>query len=107
MPRGRWPEEEITWVSDRYGIKRGVVKPKVEMSRPGVCSGCRQQFDIDKVEVIAHYADCSVWLCPHCGIVHDDRQRWGASPEYRMGYVDLVRQADGIRERMAEGWVMG
>lgn len=91
MPRHE--PEILTWVADRRGIMRAVVNPK-SGSRPAICNRCRKQFDLGHVEIIARYAECSVWNCPNgCGAVHDDRQQWGSSPQHRMGYIDLSRSA--------------
>lgn len=51
-------------------------------SYPMRCKWCHAVHDAAKVEVLQRYADCSVWKCPSCGIVGDDRPiAWGGSFE--------------------------
>lgn len=50
------------------------------MSYPVRCRFCSHVHDSAKVEVVARYADCSVWRCPGCKAQIDDRPRaWGGS----------------------------
>jgi hypothetical protein len=59
---------------DRYGFQH----PDAEgMTAPYVCGICNSLHDAGKAKVVARYADCSVWLCPHCGGQQDDRESWG------------------------------
>lgn len=47
---------------------------------PGQCTRCRHVFDSGPVEVVARYADCTVFKCPGCGASIDDRPiGWGGS----------------------------
>lgn len=49
---------------------------------PMRCKRCGNVHDASKVEVIQRYADCSVWACPHCKTVGDDRPlSWGGTFE--------------------------
>lgn len=63
----------------------GMPEPRVDttgMFYPVRCLRCRHVHDGGKVEVIARYADCSVWECPGCGSQIDDRPKgWGGSSE--------------------------
>jgi hypothetical protein len=48
------------------------------MTSPVRCRHCRHVYDLGKVEVTARYADCSMWRCPGCKILADDRKPpWG------------------------------
>lgn len=47
---------------------------------PGQCTRCYAIFDSGPVEVVARYADCTVFKCPSCGASIDDRPiGWGGS----------------------------
>jgi hypothetical protein len=53
-----------------------------ETSRPWMmrCKWCNLTHDIGPVTVTARYLDCSVWQCPGCGVLIDDRpERWGGT----------------------------
>lgn len=52
------------------------------MGYPMRCKWCRRVHDAMGVDVVQRYADCSVWRCPHCGVLGDDRPlSWGGSFE--------------------------
>jgi hypothetical protein len=52
------------------------------MSYPMRCKWCAAVHDAGPVKVIQRYSDCSVWKCPNCGILGDDRPiSWGGSFE--------------------------
>ncbi len=57
----------------------GLPRPDVTgMLAPVECKHCGCVHDSGPVEVIARYADCSVWRCPGCRVAVDDRDpRWG------------------------------
>lgn len=39
---------------------------------------CGNVHDGAKATVVQRYSDCSVWKCPGCGVLIDDRpNRWG------------------------------
>src|SRR5215217_7243860 len=63
-----------------YGWVNGY-EPSADVSAmfaPVQCKRCGCVHDSGPVEVIARYADCSVWKCPGCGVAVDDRPpRWG------------------------------
>jgi hypothetical protein len=40
---------------------------------PARCRHCGHLHDAGKVEVVQRYADCSVWRCPACKVLIDDR----------------------------------
>lgn len=49
-----------------------------DMSWPARCRHCGNIHDAGKVEVVQRYADCSVWRCPNCTVLIDDRPpSWG------------------------------
>ena len=51
-----------------------------EMSWPARCRHCHHVHDAGKVEVVQRYSDCSVWRCPNCKTLIDDRPvQWGGS----------------------------
>lgn len=57
------------------------------MGDPHRCRGCGRLFDLDAVEVIRHYADCTEFRLPCCGRATDDRPgRWKSGPDY--GRID-------------------
>lgn len=50
------------------------------MVYPMQCLRCYHVHDAGKVEVVQRYTDCSVWRCPNCSSLIDDRPRgWGGS----------------------------
>ncbi len=52
------------------------------MTLPYRCLRCRCVHDAGTVTVVARHADCSVWRCPRCDSLIDDRPRgWGGSAE--------------------------
>lgn len=46
-----------------------------EMSYPMLCRWCGCTHDAALVEVQQRYLDCSVWRCPNCQTLVDDRPR--------------------------------
>lgn len=61
------------------------------MSQPARCTWCQHVYDLGKVEVLQRYADCSVWKCPGCQVLVDDRGETGWKS--RADYVRLARRA--------------
>lgn len=55
------------------------VNPSIAgMFAPVQCKHCGCVHDSGPVEVVQRYADCSVWRCPGCRVLVDDRDpRWG------------------------------
>lgn len=50
------------------------------MAYPIRCRHCAHVHDAAKVAVVQRYADCSVWRCPGCNVLIDDRPHaWGGS----------------------------
>jgi len=50
----------------------------IGMSSPMRCNSCRLVHDAGKVKVESRYSDCSMWRCPGCGLLLDDRRMgWG------------------------------
>lgn len=48
------------------------------MLAPVRCKRCACVHDSGPIEVVQRYSDCSVWRCPGCGVLVDDRDpRWG------------------------------
>lgn len=65
------------------------------------CNHCRGVYDLGSVEVIARYTDCSVWRCPHCDALVDDRGEtgWKSRKDYepvREGEPRAVITPDGM-----------
>jgi hypothetical protein len=54
------------------------------MYSPVRCAYCRHVYDLGMVEVTARYSDCSMWKCPGCGAVVDDRGEtgWKSKQDY-------------------------
>jgi hypothetical protein len=51
-----------------------------EMSYPAICRHCHHLHDAGKAETVQRYVDCSVWRCPRCKVLIDDRPpSWGGS----------------------------
>lgn len=61
-------------VRERMALQAGK-EPPIEMSHPVRCGACRKVHDAGHVQVIARYADCSVWHCPNCNAKIDDRPK--------------------------------
>ncbi len=58
------------------------------MHDPVRCAYCSHVYDLGMVEVTARYADCSMWKCPGCKTVVDDRGETGRKSKqdyYRIG----------------------
>ena len=50
------------------------------MFYPGRCTRCYHVYDGSKVTVVHRYSDCSMWHCPGCNQLVDDRPiGWGGS----------------------------
>lgn len=64
---------------DKYGIGRLQVSTQ-GMIWPVRCLHCDTVYDGADVEVLARYADCSVWKSPCCNRRVDDRQ-WKSLPD--------------------------
>jgi predicted Zn-ribbon and HTH transcriptional regulator len=66
---------------DEYG--RITSEPDTSgMFAPGRCKRCGHVHDSGPVTVVARYSDCSVWHCPSCNSLIDDRPiGWGGSFE--------------------------
>lgn len=79
----------LAFEARRNGLTAG---PDVsQMHAPVRCKWCGCVHDSGPVTVVARYSDCSVWRCPGCGVLVDDRDpRWGG------GVYKLDRQG---RER--------
>lgn len=72
----------MDWVDwDGRVYARGMSRADLsKMLDPMRCMRCHQVFDGGAVEVVARYADCTVFKTPCCGAVVDDRPvGWGGS----------------------------
>lgn len=50
------------------------------MTFPAICRHCAHVHDAGKAETVQRYTDCSVWRCPACKTLIDDRPHaWGGS----------------------------
>jgi len=48
------------------------------MHFPVRCGHCGIVYDMGRVEVLQRYQDCSMWKCPGCKVLVDDRKPpWG------------------------------
>jgi hypothetical protein len=54
------------------------------MFSPVRCAYCPKVYDLGAVNVIARYTDCSMWKCPGCQRVVDDRGEtgWKSTKDY-------------------------
>lgn len=69
---------------DIYGHMRPVADV-TGMMFPARCLHCSTVYDLGKVEVTARYTDCSMWRCPGCKILVDDRKPpWGIRHYYEL-----------------------
>lgn len=60
---------------------------------PVRCRHCGHVHDAAKVQVVQRYSDCSVWHCPGCHVLIDDRpERLGGSPRVRAETLTPVRR---------------
>jgi hypothetical protein len=59
------------------------------MTSPARCTYCQHVYDLGKVTVTARYTDCSMWHCPGCKTLVDDRGETGWKS--RKDYVVLPR----------------
>lgn len=51
-----------------------------DMLHPALCRHCQHLHDAGRELTVQRYADCSVWKCPRCRTLIDDRpQSWGGS----------------------------
>lgn len=48
------------------------------------CTWCGHVYDLTRVEVTARYLDCSMWRCPGCKTLVDDRgdTGWKSRKDY-------------------------
>lgn len=50
------------------------------MTYPMKCLRCHHVHDAGAVDVVHRYSDCTMWRCPNCKALIDDRPRgWGGS----------------------------
>lgn len=57
------------------------------------CLHCGHVHDAANVTVVQRYTDCSVWRCPGCDVLIDDRPRgWGGSAERFKPPVEPTRR---------------
>lgn len=65
------------WSDGRYVLDRqmwATPLPDVsDMRYPARCTRCSRVYDLARVEVTGHYADCSMWRCPGCKVTVSDR----------------------------------
>lgn len=66
-----------------------------DMMFPVRCTWCSGVYDLAKVEVTAHYVDCSMWKAPCCGRGVDDRGETGWKS--RKDYERLDKQTGDAR----------
>lgn len=66
------------YVMNEHGFMQAIPVEAIGMMSPCQCS-CGSVFDLGMVEVIARYADASVFKTPCCGKTADDRS-WVRQP---------------------------
>ncbi len=59
------------------------------MGQPVRCGHCSRVYDLGKVTVVARYTDCSMWRCPGCSLLVDDRCDYFPMGTGRRDYVRL------------------
>lgn len=63
-------------------------EPEPKMRYPMQCRRCGNVHDGATVTIVQRYTDCSVWRCPGCGTLIDDRPAaWGGSAERVSGHA--------------------
>jgi cytosine/adenosine deaminase-related metal-dependent hydrolase len=64
---------------DIYGTTLARRAEEVALMRePTVCLHCYTIHDVALITMVQRYSDCSVWACPTCHTLIDDRPRaWG------------------------------
>lgn len=48
-------------------------RPHPAMLWPALCRHCRHLHDAGRAPTVQRYSDCSVWRCPGCRTLIDDR----------------------------------
>ena len=79
---------EARWVFTPDGTARWVDVAPAGMRDPVRCARCAEIYDLAFVDVVSRYADCSVWRCPGCDSLVDDRGETGWKSQqdyYRLG----------------------
>lgn len=61
------------YTMDLYGRILHIKSDIEEMDHPMRCTRCGLTHDAAKVTVVQRYSDCSVWKCPGCKALIDDR----------------------------------
>lgn len=70
------------------------VQDTEKMSHPAQCRHCGDVHDAGKAKTVQRYSDCSVWRCPNCKVLIDDRPyAWGGSRTGR----DVQPTIEGMR----------
>ena len=72
------------------------------MSQRVRCTWCGHIYDLGHVTVVARYTDCSMWKCPGCKTLVDDRGEtgWKSRKDYER-IADEPRLDIFGRDRMA------
>ena len=52
-----------------------------DMASPVVCAHCGKVYDLQRVQVIHRYGDCTLFRTPCCGKQADDRT-WKGLPDF-------------------------
>ena len=63
-----------------------------------ICRFCHTEYDLGRVEVVARYAECTVFRTPCCGREVDDRPK--SLPDFRK--VEDVPYSDRMHDIMRE-----
>lgn len=80
-----------------------------EMLMPARCAYCPRVYDLGSVTVIARYVDCSVWKCPGCGTIVDDRGEtgWKSRKDYHLITQSGGRGATKVGNHASPGCACG
>lgn len=98
------------WHKDENGTDRwywnGRRVPSVEIADmlwPALCRHCNYLHDAGRIETAQRYSDCSVWRCPNCAVLIDDRPHsWGGS---LTGEEAVLTRAGGFDPRTGMWWM--
>lgn len=63
-----------------YEYEENRIRLAKGMAHPAVCRHCAYLHDAGLSKTVHRYTDCSVWRCPRCETLIDDRPySWGGS----------------------------
>ena len=88
-----WESSRQEWMHTQAAI--------ADMRSPVRCCHCHRIYDLGRVEIVGHYTDCSMWRCPGCHILCDDRQDY-----FRIGsgvrHYERLEKEEGPWQQLVE-----